>query len=109
MGWDVWEKNCATTTTTTLHPCDDGSHGCDTGPGGVCVEGTDGWECDCAAGYDCVAGCDSPHEGHTCSPTTTTTTTTATTTTTTTTTTVTTTTTTTTTVTTTTTTVTPFS
>merc|ERR1740121_2320195 len=74
--FDVFEKGCATTTTTTLHPCVDGSHGCDTGEGGVCNQVGDDWECACAAGYECVAGCNSPHTGHTCSLVTTTTTTT---------------------------------
>merc|ERR1719171_676338 len=56
----------------TPHPCDDGSHGCDKGPGGICnkVEGGvdgEGWACDCKAPeYECVDGCDSPHEAHTC-------------------------------------------
>ena len=26
----------------------------------------EGWECDCENGYECVEGCDAPHEGHTC-------------------------------------------
>merc|ERR1719271_1367490 len=55
----------------TPHACDDGSHGCDKGEGGICYkvdEGVndEGWLCDCEQGYKCVDGCDAPHEGHTC-------------------------------------------
>jgi len=70
-----------TTTTTTLHPCDDDSHGCDDNFG-ICVKQNSGWSCDCASGYECVAGCDDPNLPHQCAVITTTTTTTATTTTT---------------------------
>jgi hypothetical protein len=46
---------------STPHPCDDGSHSCDQGEGGVCYkadDGSDGWTCGCASGYRCVSGCD---------------------------------------------------
>merc|ERR1719271_922049 len=55
----------------TPHACDDGSHGCDKGPGGICYKvdagvSDGGWLCDCKEDYKCVGGCDAPHEGHTC-------------------------------------------
>merc|ERR1719311_372109 len=58
----------APTPAPTPHPCDDDSHGCDNGPGGICykVDGgvnEEGWLCDCMEDYKCVDGCDAPHEG----------------------------------------------
>eukprot|EP01062_Namystynia_karyoxenos_P045402 TRINITY_DN3369_c0_g2_i1.p1 TRINITY_DN3369_c0_g2~~TRINITY_DN3369_c0_g2_i1.p1 ORF type:complete len:1464 (+),score=278.31 TRINITY_DN3369_c0_g2_i1:82-4473(+) len=56
------------TVAPTFHPCADGSHGCDKGPGGICIVTTgDAWECNCSAGYVCVAGCSS-HVAHSCVP-----------------------------------------
>ena len=56
----------APTPAPTMHECDDGNHGCDQGPGGICVKDGAGWKCECAAGYMCTAGCDNDHTGHTC-------------------------------------------
>merc|ERR1719421_1381702 len=58
-------------TAATPHACDDGSHGCDKGEGGICYKvderaSNGGWLCDCEQGYKCTTGCESPHEGHTC-------------------------------------------
>merc|ERR1719316_327081 len=55
----------------TPHACDDGSHGCDKGPGGICYKvdagvSDGGWLCDCKEDYKCVDGCDAPHKAHTC-------------------------------------------
>ena len=49
----------APTPAPTLHPCRDGSHDCDTGPGGVCQEDPDShqWQCGCAPGYECISRC----------------------------------------------------
>ena len=60
----------APTAAPTLHQCDDGTHGCDTGPGGICYEyvykmGLH-WACGCAAGFYCSHGCTMPHSGHEC-------------------------------------------
>ena len=58
-----------TTAAPTQHPCDDGSHGCDTSAGGACFKSDDnqeGWTCGCKANYRCIAGCDGDHKGHTC-------------------------------------------
>jgi hypothetical protein len=44
----------------TPHPCDDGSHGCDHGAGGVCYKvyaGLREWQCGCKFGWACIAGC----------------------------------------------------
>merc|ERR1719399_2218594 len=59
------------TPSPTPHACDDGSHGCDKGEGGICYkvdEGVneEGWLCDCKEGYKCIDGCDAPHSSHTC-------------------------------------------
>jgi hypothetical protein len=57
----------APTVAPTFHPCDDGSHGCHKGEGGVCnKEAGYEYSCGCAAGYQCKAGCDQPYVGHTC-------------------------------------------
>merc|ERR1711975_614 len=56
----------APTGAPTYHPCDDGTHGCDTGPGGICMKTESGWACGCAEGYKCVEGCYDDHAGHTC-------------------------------------------
>jgi cell division septation protein DedD len=50
----VWDKY--------VHPCKDGSHGCDKGGGGICTE-VDGaqvgqYTCSCDEGYSCMGGCD---------------------------------------------------
>merc|ERR1712070_1287051 len=51
----------------TAHPCDDGSHGCDKGPGGECHKGEgNAWTCGCAANYYCTYGCTMPHVDHGC-------------------------------------------
>eukprot|EP01062_Namystynia_karyoxenos_P045407 TRINITY_DN3369_c0_g4_i2.p1 TRINITY_DN3369_c0_g4~~TRINITY_DN3369_c0_g4_i2.p1 ORF type:complete len:1553 (+),score=315.36 TRINITY_DN3369_c0_g4_i2:79-4659(+) len=56
------------TAAPSFHPCTDGSHGCDKGPGGVCIVATGNtWQCNCSAGYVCVAGCSS-HTAHSCVP-----------------------------------------
>lgn len=52
-----------------LHPCEVGTHACDTGPGGICYQNQVGdvaWRCGCDIEYTCTAGCGSPHVGHTC-------------------------------------------
>merc|ERR1712159_407291 len=52
-----------------VHPCTDGSHGCDKGEGGICTEDGAGWKCDCAAGYRCVMNCcpfKKNQKGHVC-------------------------------------------
>ena len=54
-----------------LHPCDSGKHGCDKGPGGVCVKDSSlktEWRCECKTGYTCTNGCSAldQHKGHTC-------------------------------------------
>merc|ERR1719247_3147594 len=55
------------TPSPTHHPCDDGSHGCDKGDGGICVkEGPNSWACECKPEYMCTSGCDSPDEPHSC-------------------------------------------
>ena len=51
---------------TPVHQCDDGSHGCDKGPGGECHKIGSQWACGCLDEYMCVAGCEWPHIGHTC-------------------------------------------
>ena len=48
------------------HPCDDGTHGCTTGAGGVCIASGGSYECGCASGYLCTAGCTLKHSAHTC-------------------------------------------
>jgi hypothetical protein len=52
------------------HPCDSGTHLCDTGVGGECNKlvglGPVTWTCDCKAGFYCSAGCAVPHGGHAC-------------------------------------------
>jgi len=51
----------------TIHPCNDGSHGCDKSTGGICYPTTgNGWTCACANTHWCSAGCSQPHTGHTC-------------------------------------------
>jgi len=53
----------------TAHPCDDGSHGCETGAGGICYKsdsGSNGWTCGCAQTHWCSKGCSAPHLSHTC-------------------------------------------
>ena len=54
--------------TPVPHPCASGLHSCDAvGNGGICVEKpSHEWECDCATGYVCTAGCSGMHTGHTC-------------------------------------------
>ena len=60
----------------TIHVCDNGSHGCDSGPGGVCISkknstkdllfGNTTWKCGCKPSYVCTSGCSVDHKGHTC-------------------------------------------
>jgi len=52
----------------TPHPCDDDSHGCDKGAGGICYKlAGNQWGCDCSnEGYECVFGCEAPHIQHRC-------------------------------------------
>jgi len=50
----------------TEHPCDDGSHGCDKGAGGICVKEGNDYACKCAHAFKCTAGCGHSHQGHTC-------------------------------------------
>ena len=51
----------------TNHPCKDGSHGCDSGPGGICVtKEANKWACACKSSHKCVAGCTAHHKGHKC-------------------------------------------
>lgn len=47
------------------HPCDDGSHGCDT-EHGKCVKDGASYQCKCNKGTECVKGCSSPFKGHWC-------------------------------------------
>merc|ERR1712072_170189 len=59
----------APTKAPTLHPCTDGSHGCDKGPGGICypaTDGSNGWTCACHNMYWCSNGCSAPHTAHQC-------------------------------------------
>jgi len=50
-----------------VHPCDDGSHGCDKSEGGICTKSGSSWTCSCASGYRCVQGCCSSRKtGHKC-------------------------------------------
>ena len=49
-----------TTATPTAHACQSGTHGCDKGDGGICVEDPDvpsAWRCTCADGFKCLYGC----------------------------------------------------
>eukprot|EP01062_Namystynia_karyoxenos_P011342 TRINITY_DN14057_c0_g1_i1.p1 TRINITY_DN14057_c0_g1~~TRINITY_DN14057_c0_g1_i1.p1 ORF type:complete len:2338 (+),score=88.49 TRINITY_DN14057_c0_g1_i1:99-7016(+) len=68
-GWTPSERPSSPPShSPTAHPCTDGSHGCDTGPGGICLTRPGGtWACDCAVGFVCVAGCAS-HTSHLCVP-----------------------------------------
>lgn len=69
------------TTTPFVHPCVDGTTKCDQSDIGQCmITGTTTYSCGCAKGYECVAGCEPPFNGHTCAATTSTTSTTTTTT-----------------------------
>lgn len=55
------------TVTPTPHPCDDGSHGCNTDRGGICYkESGNRWGCACKSGYWCSGGCLPPYYMHTC-------------------------------------------
>lgn len=63
-----------TVAVTEGHPCDDGSHGCDQGPGGECLRSVkqtpngpvSGWKCECKVDYWCKTGCTAPHAAHEC-------------------------------------------
>ena len=50
-----------------MHACEDGSHTCFPGDGGVCFQAGAGYSCGCLPGFECTAGCDGG-EGHTCTP-----------------------------------------
>merc|ERR1712166_1171921 len=68
--------NAPSTSAPTTHPCDNGSHGCDSGPGGVCISkkkgakdllfGNTTWKCGCKPSYVCTSGCSVDHKGHKC-------------------------------------------
>jgi len=63
------QPSAAPTPAPTPHPCDDGSHGCDKGTGGICykaADGSNGWTCDCAQTHWCSGGCSAPHTNHEC-------------------------------------------
>jgi len=57
------------TSAPTQHFCDSGEHLCDA-VNSKCVEHDSGWhdvyECECDAGYECIAGCTSPYVDHEC-------------------------------------------
>merc|ERR1712195_96578 len=68
--------NAPSTSAPTTHPCDNGSHGRDSGPGGVCISkkkgtkdllfGNTTWKCGCKPSYVCTSGCSVDHKGHKC-------------------------------------------
>ena len=67
-----------TAPTGPRHPCDDGSHSCDTRHGtcykngktvdayGSVLGSQSDWVCGCVEGFHCARGCMLPHLGHTC-------------------------------------------
>jgi len=49
--------SAASPTPAPIHPCDDGSHGCDRN-GGACVRGIgSSWTCQCSQGFTCTGEC----------------------------------------------------
>jgi hypothetical protein len=50
----------------THHPCISGSHNCDKGEGGICIQDGENYKCGCAPQYKCTNGCDFDHSGHQC-------------------------------------------
>lgn len=79
-------KRVVSTPPPTPHPCDDGSHGCDKGPNGMCYRSTEytkGYTCGCKSGFEwqletsdsgeetqsCVAHTDAPTLSPTVAPT----------------------------------------
>ena len=56
------------TSAPTFRQMCDAPNGCDLHPGGHCFKtGGDGWECDCAFGWNCTDGCAKPHQPNQCS------------------------------------------
>jgi hypothetical protein len=56
----------APTNAPTVHPCDDGTHGCDPEHGVCTPAGGNGWTCACKTGYECMKGCEANAVDHWC-------------------------------------------
>jgi hypothetical protein len=64
------ETPAPTPVPTPQHECNDNSHGCYKGPGGMCIangDDFDEWTCGCEQPeFKCVSGCQYPHVAHEC-------------------------------------------